>query len=245
MADQQDPYRYHPGLRGKITDPEASFFRDFSVENLLPILEERGLPRDWWYPDAVREGIRANTLANRPTGDLWVFAYGSLMWDPAFHFTEVRRATLEGYARRFILIERNGGRGSPESPGVMAALDRGPCCNGLLFRIAEEAIETETEILFRRECVTPGYLPTFLPVETAQGVVPGLCFLADHDAEIIDAGVSRATQVRLIATSEGFLGTSYDYLANIAEQFAALKIEDAEVTALLAEVEAYRGRVKA
>ena len=32
--------------------------------------------------------------------DLWVFAYGSLMWNPGFHFGEVRRACLPGLLAR-------------------------------------------------------------------------------------------------------------------------------------------------
>ena len=76
----------------------------------------------------AREASRRVTLASH-TGDLWVFAYGSLMWDPAMDFTEVRRAWLPGHARRFILCDIYGARGTPEAPGLMAALDWGePVC---------------------------------------------------------------------------------------------------------------------
>ena len=72
-----------------------------------------------------REATRHEILSGRRDADLWVFAYGSLMWDPAFLFEEVRRADVSGYARRFCLQDEIGGRGSRDAPGLMSALDRG------------------------------------------------------------------------------------------------------------------------
>jgi hypothetical protein len=72
-------------------------------------------------------------------GDLWVFGYGSLIWDPALEFAEVRRAFAPNHRRRFILEDIYGGRGTPNGPGLMAALDDGDGCNGLCFRIAAAA----------------------------------------------------------------------------------------------------------
>lgn len=57
-----------------------------------------------------------------------MFAHGSLMWDPAIDFAEVRRAWLPGHARRFILCDIHGARGTRDAPGLMAALDRGDGC---------------------------------------------------------------------------------------------------------------------
>jgi cation transport protein ChaC len=33
-------------------------------------------------------------------GDLWVFAYGSLIWRPGFAYVEAHRGTLAGFRRR-------------------------------------------------------------------------------------------------------------------------------------------------
>ena len=57
-----------------------------------------------------------------PPGDLWVFGYGSLMWDPAMEFAEVRRGRTKLYARSFCLWDV-GGRGSLDRPGLMLAID--------------------------------------------------------------------------------------------------------------------------
>ena len=111
------------------------------------MLKENGSPPFPVHDEATREGLRRAALREHE-GDLWVFAYGSLIWDPALIFTEVRRAYAPHHARRFILEDTYGGRGTVEAPGLMAALDAGAGCHGLCYRIAAEAVEHETEILF-------------------------------------------------------------------------------------------------
>ncbi len=234
-----DAFAYHPELRGKITDPLTSFFRTFSIEMLIQRFPQMEVHPNWAYPDEVREGLRARTVADHGTGDLWVFGYGSLMWDPAFRFAEVRRAQVPGYARRFILLDDKGVRGTKDAPGLMAALDRGAGCEGLAFRIAAAHVEAETEILWRREMVGPGYVPTFVTALIDGRPQTALTFVADHDAQMIRPDLSRAQQVRCIAQGAGFLGTSLGYLENIVSQFGLLGIVDAESAGLLQEVEAY------
>jgi len=239
MGPEPDPFAHHPELRDKISDPLQSFFRSFDIAEMAERIRENGLPTDWWYSDGEREASRAQELANCWGKDLWVFAYGSLMWDPAFRFAEVRRAYVPGYARRFILKDVHGGRGTRAAPGLMAALDSGPGCNGLVFRIEQGNLDAETEIIWRRERIGPGYLPTFVEATLSDRSIEALTFVADHDAPIIDAGLTRAEQIRYLATGTGFLGSSLDYLKNIAEHFSALGIEDEEVSELLRETEAY------
>lgn len=238
MTDQPDPFVHHPELRSRITDAETSFFRTFSVERLIELHPELEVFRSWGHTDARREAIRAEAL-NGHDSDLWVFAYGSLMWDPAIRFAEVRRAHVEGHERRFILKDDKGGRGTPEAPGLFAALDKGVGCEGLAFRIAAEAVDTETEILFRREIVGPGYLPGFVPIRFGDTRVSALSFLADYDCADICGEIAREEQIRCIATGSGILGTSRDYLANIVDHFAHLGIEDDHCTGLLRDVDAF------
>lgn len=236
-----DPFRHHPGLRGLIEDPLTSFFRDFRPEEMDARLAEQGIEPGWRYPDAEREAYRNAALSGRETHDLWVFAYGSLMWNPALVFEEVRRAWLPSHARRFILKDTFGGRGTPDRPGVMAALDTGPGCHGLAFRIAAARLDTETEILWRRERVAPCYHEAFLPAETDHGPIEVLAFTADHGADMIVPDLGHAEQVEYAATGAGFLGTSLEYLENLAAHFAELKIEDPELTRLLHDARAFSG----
>jgi cation transport protein ChaC len=250
LPSPSDPFAHHPELRGRITGAQDSFFRTFDVESLIQQHPQLAAHRDWVYGDDQREALRAQALADH-SGDLWVFAYGSLMWDPALEFLEVRRARLQGYARRMILLDVRGGRGTAEAPGLMAALDqdqgqdqgqdrKGLVCEGLAFRIAAEDVERETEILWRREVVGPAYIPRYVQAELDDGRVQALTFLADHSVDHIRGDLSHQQQVHYIATGAGILGSSYDYLASIVGQFQALGIHDPDCASLLQAVEAYR-----
>jgi cation transport protein ChaC len=237
---EDDPFARHPGLRALITPPEQSQHRDLSIAKLEALLRAHDLPLGWWYPDAEREAMRAADLDGLRDRDLWVFAYGSLMWDPGFRFAEVRRAVAPRHVRRFILKDIYGGRGTPERPGLMAALDEGDGCEGLAFRIPRALIEPETEILWRRERICPGYHTALIPLDADGETLEAVAFVADHDAELIEPGLTREEQVRYLATGAGFFGTSLDYIRRIELKFLALAVHDPEVTALRAEAEAYR-----
>ncbi|WP_167644504.1 gamma-glutamylcyclotransferase [Mameliella alba] len=234
-----DPFRHHPGLRALIKPREDSFFADFHVDKAIEIGKQHGRATDWILTEAEIEADRAEALAGRMDRDLWVFAYGSLMWDPAVRFTEVRRGFAPGAERRFILFDINGARGTEDQPGLMAALDAGQGCHGLIFRIAARDVPDETRSLWHRERLGEAYLPRFISVETDHGTEEALAFLANHAAGNIRGDLRHDEQVRLIATGEGFLGTSREYLENLAAHFEEMKIEDAEVTRLVTDVRAY------
>jgi cation transport protein ChaC len=237
VSNMTDPFAHHPELRDLIADPETSFFRNFSVERVIEQFPQMEAHRDWPYTDTQREALRSATLSGH-SGDLWVFGYGSLMWDPALRFAEVRRARVADHARRMILVDWRGGRGTEDAPGLMAALDEGPGCDGLAYRIPADTVDSETEILFRREMVAPGYHARFVEAVLDDGPVRALAFVADHSVPDIQTELSTVDQIRFIATGSGFLGSSRDYLANIVEHFEALGIHDEDCVSLLQSVDA-------
>jgi glutathione-specific gamma-glutamylcyclotransferase len=238
MAFDQDPFRHHPELRSAIGDPRQSFFRTFTTAVLAEKMRGLGVP-EWWYSDETREAMRQEALAGHRNADLWVFAYGSLMWDPAIEFAEVRRAYIPNYARRFILKDIYGARGNAEMPGLMAALDKGSGCDGLLFRISLDQVDKETEVLWRREQVGPAYTPVFVKARVDETPIEALTFVADYNAELIDQTISREEQIRFLATGTGFAGSSMDYLRNIHKKFTILNVHDEEVDSLLRAAEAF------
>ncbi len=252
MPPVSDPFEHHPELRDKIVDPEVSFYRTLTTDMVRGVMAQHGVSGAWLYSDDEREAMRRATMASHPQDDLWVFGYGSLMWDPGFRFQEVRRAHVPGHARRFILRDTEGGRGTKEAPGLMAALDtdpEGPGCDGLLFRIGAQEVDAESSILWQREIIGPSYLATFVTANTGTAdngtasagdeAVTALTFLADHEADMIDAKISRDDQIEFIATGSGFLGSSLEYLSKVHHQFTILGITDPEVEYLVDATRAY------
>lgn len=234
-----DPFSHHPELRDLIRDPEASDWRHITTPIVRERLAAAGITDFPFNTEAEREAIWQKHLGDH-TGPLWVFAYGSLMWDPAFHFDSIRHAHLDGYARRFILYDDQGGRGTKDAPGLMAALDEGGACEGMAFRIPADIVPRESRILFQREVISPGYHPTFVTLDLGDRRVQALTFVADHDSRLMRSDMTRAEQVKFIATGAGILGTSYDYLCSLLDQLAVLDIQDDDLTALRAEVDAFR-----
>ena len=231
MSPRIDPFVYVPALRDKITDPRQSRFRELNIAAMDARMQVAGAPGDWRHSDAFREASRKQTIGGRRHSDLWVFAYGSLMWDPGFDFVEIRKATIKGFHRSFCARSELG-RGSAENPGLMAALDEGGQCFGLAFRIAKASIDEETQRIWRREMLLHAYRPQFLKIETPQGGVEGLAFVMDRSAKCYMPGLSIDEAARRMATASGLFGTSLHYLQDIAEHFTILGIDDPQLFAL-------------
>src|SRR6187551_968999 len=93
------------------------------------------------------------TLSAKPKGaGWWVFAYGSLLWNPLFPFAEARPAILRGLHRRFCLRSL-ASRGTPDLPGLVLGLDRGGACTGVAYRLPAPVAMDELHLLWRREMV--------------------------------------------------------------------------------------------
>lgn len=234
-----DPFTHLPQLRGRLTPPQDSALR--VTPDVLAVWDrharEQGRPADWRLADAQRE-ITRHTVLGKPgqPQDLWVFGYGSLMWDPGFHFAEVRQADLPGFQRRFT-YRITGGRGTPERPALMLALERqAGCCTGLVFRIPAEAVDAESEILWRREMIRGGYCPTLLPMATPQGPVTALVFAANTAHPEYAGELPLDETATVIASASGFIGTNRGYLAQLAAQLDTLGIADAYIRQLHQQV---------
>jgi len=117
-------------------------------------------PADQKFEDEDYRQMLQALMTARPADQLWLFAYGSLMWRPACPDCERRPARLRGYHRRFCLWMRRY-RGTPERPGLMLALDHGGECRGLALRLDHSDAERHLEQVLRRELVLkpPAYRP--------------------------------------------------------------------------------------
>lgn len=237
-----DAFRHLPHLKGFLIPPEASKAR--VTPEVLAQWDEKVFAlsgeRHWRLSDAEREKGRLAVLQAHPISeDLWVFAYGSLMWDPGFHFAEVRHGELADHGRCFN-YQVVAGRGTPAVPGLVLSLmpSLGTLCKGLVFRVSAEQIESETQILWRREMLRAGYNPQWHPLQTPQGPVRALVFMASPGESMYVHGLSMAQTAQRLAAAEGNLGKNRDYLHRLAEQLDCLGIPDPYVSQLHKQVAA-------
>ena len=189
--------------------------------------------------DAERAAQVGAMLARAPRpGRVWVFGFGSLIWNPAFHFVERRTARIHGFHRQFCLWAR-AGRGSPERPGLMLSLEPGGSCTGVAYRVANRAAATELDVLWRREMATMAYRPVWTTAHTPEGPEPAIAFSANPEHERYVPGLDEVAVARYLATGAGVMGRCCDYLFDTVAHLRQLGIRDRRLEALEAKVRAH------
>jgi cation transport protein ChaC len=166
---------------------------------------------------------------------VWVFGYGSLIWNPAFHFTDRVVGTIHGFHRRFCLWTHLG-RGCPERPGLVLGLERGGSCRGVAYHIAPDAAMEELDIVWRREMISDAYVPRWVAVRTPMATVQAITFTINQAHERYARDLSDEEAAAAIACASGFLGPCADYLINTVDHLADLGIHDRPLERLRARV---------
>lgn len=169
------------------------------------------------------------------TEDVWLFGYGSLIWNPTIHYVEKRPVTVYGYHRKFCL-KAHLGRGTPDAPGLVLGLDRGGCCRGLAFRIRREIADEELGLVWRREMVTDSYRPTWLTGHAPEGAIKVIGFVMDRATDRYCGDMCEDEAADIIAKAEGFLGPCSEYLFNTIDHLRTLGIPDAGLERLRRKV---------
>jgi len=184
------------------------------------------------------------TLAQKPKGaGWWVFAYGSLLWNPLFPFAEARRATLRGLHRRFCLYSM-ASRGTRDEPGLVLGLDRGGACTGVVYRLPSPAAIDELHLLWRREMVTGSYRPKWVGVQAADRRLIALAFTVKHDHPQYAGKLDHDSEARIIANASGAFGSSLDYLERTRVALVTHGIVDPYLERLATKVAMLREQMK-
>ena len=189
--------------------------------------------------DEAAVATRAILAAWKPREPYWVFAYGSLMWNPDFAFEEQRPARLHGYHRAFCIYSHHY-RGTRARPGLVLGLDRGGSCRGICFRIRRDQIRLVTEALWRREMVTKVYAPRRIRVRTADGPVVAQTFVANTHHQQYAGKLSLDEMAAMIRQGRGVAGENVDYLANTVAHMLTLGIDDGPLHRLMEMLEVVR-----
>lgn len=176
--------------------------------------------------DQELEASIKGMLAKHPRGrDVWLFGYGSLIWNPLVHFTQRRLATVYGYHRRYCLWSMFG-RGTPDAPGMMLGLDRGGRCRGVAYRLAAAKAVDELRLLWCREMVTGVYTPRWVRARDAGGPLDAITFVVDRSHPWYAGKVPLDRIASAVARGKGMIGSSADYLRQTCEELVAQGIAD-------------------
>ena len=162
---------------------------------------------------ALDASLQAFLRSHRAREDLWLFAYGSLIWNPSFQFVERCVGQVHGYHRSFCLWSRIN-RGTPQRPGLVLALDRGGSCPGVAYRLAAQRIESDLHTLWRREMLLGSYRPEWVSFSDGARRVRALAFVVNRRCS---GYAGRLPDERIITTllgAHGRYGPAHEYLLN-------------------------------
>ena len=161
---------------------------------------------------------------------MWVFGYGSLIWNPDFPVHDRRIARANGWRRSFCMRSIHH-RGTETDPGLVLALDRaeGAHCDGVAFAVSPGAEEATLAALRERELISSAYLETTMPLMTREGEVTALAYVIDPDHVQYCGGLPLEEQAQIIAHAVGGRGPNRDYLWSTAAHLAGLGIADPDL----------------
>jgi cation transport protein ChaC len=179
------------------------------------------------YAQIVSEILAAGPSAR----DIWLFAYGSLIWKPACDTVESRPAVAHGWRRSFCLGWDRWFRGSDKHPGLMLSLDRGGQCRGVAYRLPPDAVEASLECLFRREIrtTTRAHVPRWVTVETKNGKLRAIAFVINRQGGRYVGGLSLDEIADALAVAAGPVGTMAEYLYSTVRHLEDLGLHDRQL----------------
>ena len=172
-----------------------------------------------------------NTSAERDSGDLWVFGYGSLMWRPGFAYLERVPAKLIGLHRALCVFSFVH-RGTPERPGLVLGIDRGGMCRGVAYRVAASARAATVDYLRSREQVTSVYVETMRQIELEEQTrrrVRALCYIVDRSHVQYAGRLTLAESLHHVRQGYGQSGANRDYVLETVRALEALGYRETEL----------------
>jgi len=173
---------------------------------------------------------------------LWVFGYGSLLWNPGFEPAEKEIATLQGYARSFCMRSIHH-RGTEEDPGLVLALDKAEdgLCDGVAFRVKSGEEEQVLTYLRERELISSAYYEDHVMLGLEDGRrIEAVAYIIDPN-HVQYCHLDLETQAQIIAKAIGGRGPNWEYLFNTNEHLNAVGLEDADLNWLSQRVRDLRG----
>ncbi|MDB0052365.1 gamma-glutamylcyclotransferase [Ascidiaceihabitans sp.] len=169
---------------------------------------------------------------------MWVFGYGSLLWNPGFETGKRAVATLPNYARSFCMRSIHH-RGTVDDPGLVLALDerKGAQCAGVAFAVAAGKEDETLQYLRERELVSSAYLEKILTLNLADGRrVEAVTYVIDESHEQYCSDLPLEEQAQIIANAVGGRGPNWEYLYNTANYLRDIGLRDPDLEWLTARV---------
>ena len=181
--------------------------------------------------EAVARSLAQVLDGHRAGEPVWVFGYGSLIWNPLMEFARRQPARIHGYHRGFYLWSRVN-RGSPEVPGLVLGLDRGGSCQGMAYQLHDDKREAELALLWRREMVSGTYMPRWVNADVGGSPIRAIAFVVDRRKPGYTGRLEDDQIISIALKACGHYGSCADYLVQTAQSLEAAGIADPRMSRL-------------
>ena len=167
----------------------------------------------------------------------FIFGYGSLMWNPGFHFKRKFEATALNWQRRFWQKSPDH-RGTERDPGIVVTLDQVEqvSCFGICYEVETDNAEI-FDYLDHRE--KGGYSCLDISVQSFDGseLHTALCYIGLPDNPYYLGPTPEHLIAETIFQSTGPSGTNLDYFMNLKRFLDQKEIEEAHIRVIADHLE--------
>ena len=163
---------------------------------------------------------------------IWLFGYGSLMWNPDFEMVEKISGEIEGYHRK-LCLKSLVYRGTPDYHGLVFGLEIGYSCQGMCFRIAPEKIKTELMKVWEREMFADTYIPKWIKVKTNRAYISAVTFVINNKHDHYLPNLEFNEVVERVVRAKGKRGSCHDYVKNTVKHLKKFGLRDKHLERLL------------
>jgi cation transport protein ChaC len=195
-----------------------------------------GVPACTRWTESMIESSMASMLDTlRDDSDVWIFGYGSLIWNPLIHHAQRCSAVLKGWQRQFCQ-RLLGGRADTAVPGRMLGLCPGGLTQGVAYRLSAETLHAELRLVWTREMAMGAYRPIWAPLRLIDNgqirYINAIVFVADPEHPLFEKDSDVATVAPLIADAVGPWGSNAEYVFNLAEALRGHGVNDPYIDSL-------------
>lgn len=142
----------------------------------------------------------------------YVFAYGSLIWNPGFEYIRRIVGRVLNYERSLCMWSVRF-RGTPENPGLVLGLTSkvGSFCDGLVYEVDMHMWDAVLSYLIEREnSPYECYDIVWLPIDGT--LYHALCFVSKQDDSYYTGNLKNDEIYNILHTARGTNGSSFEYL---------------------------------
>lgn len=167
---------------------------------------------------------------------MWVFGYGSLMWDgwqQKFGCLRTSTADLIGYTRKLnkASVERWGTKQNP-GPTLNLSASEGGICRGVAFEFGADQEAAVTEYLRIRE---GGFALTTVRPRLSDGTTIS-AITPIYQGKNLIVSISNEALVEMIVAAHGTAGAASDYVRNLAQSLRKLDVSDKEIETIVKQL---------